>query len=62
MKVDDDMECVRCRKEIKVEQEIKKNVVIHCENCGCVMKCLDINEYISRWKTVNHITLEQQKL
>lgn len=56
------MECVRCRKEIKVEQEIKKNVVIHCENCGCVMKCLDINEYISRWKTVNHITLEQQKL
>lgn len=43
--------CLNCKKEIKVN-EIKKGINVLCE-CGCQMKCLDVNDFISRWRVVN---------
>lgn len=33
-------------------KEIKKNMIITCK-CGCQMKCLDKNDYISNWRVIN---------
>lgn len=45
------IKCVNCKEGIMVK-EIKKNMIITCE-CGCQMKCLDKNDYISNWRVIN---------
>lgn len=45
------IQCLKCNKIINVK-EIKKGTNIECE-CGCVQKCLDSDEFISRWRVVN---------
>lgn len=54
------MECSNCRKDTPVK-EIKKNTIVTCINCGCMMKCLDINEHISRWKVMNPFDIEDKR-
>ena len=45
------VQCLNCNKLITVK-EIKKGIDAICE-CGCIQKCLDKNEYISRWRVIN---------
>ena len=51
------MECFSCREDIPIKEKIKKYMIVKCESCGCTMQCLDVNEYISRWKVMSTKTL-----
>ena len=51
------MRCTKCGKSIHIKEPIKKGMVVSCV-CGCVTKCLDINEYISRWKNISTFDVE----
>ena len=54
------MECINCRKDIQVK-EIKKHMKIVCCECNCIMQCLDVDEYISRWRVMNPFDIEDKR-
>ena len=54
------VECLNCKKDISVE-EIEKYTTLTCNSCGCIMKCLDINDYISRWRVMNPFDIEDRR-
>ena len=54
------MKCSNCRNDIPVK-EVKKHMTINCNECNCIMKCLDVNEYISRWRVMNPFNIEDRR-
>ena len=54
------MECLNCKKDIPIK-EIEKYMTLTCSSCGCIMKCLDINDYISRWRVMNPFDIEDRR-
>ena len=53
------IQCLNCNKLITVK-EIKKGIDAICE-CGCIQKCLDANEHISRWRVMNPFSFEDKR-
>lgn len=53
------VQCVNCSQLIIVK-EIKKGITATCE-CGCIHKCLDKNEHISRWRVINPFDFEDKR-
>ena len=54
------MECLNCKKDIQVE-EIKKHMTVICDECNCIIRCLDVNDYISRWRVMNPFDIEDRR-
>ena len=54
------MECVNCKKDAPIK-EIKKHMTFTCSSCGCILKCLDSNDYISRWRVMNPFDIEDRR-
>ncbi len=53
------VQCLNCKTMIQVK-EIKKGIDVICR-CGCQQRCLDKNEYISRWRVVNPFSFEDKR-
>ena len=43
----ENVQCLNCKKTTIIK-ELKKGLDVNCE-CGCQQRCLDADEYISRW-------------
>jgi hypothetical protein len=54
------VECLNCKKDAPIK-EIKKHMTFTCSSCGCIMKCLDSNDYISRWRVMNPFDIEDKR-
>ena len=54
------VQCLNCNKLIIVE-ELKKGLDVVCK-CGCIQRCLDNNEYISRWRVINPFSFEDKRI
>ena len=54
------MECSNCRNDIPIK-EVKKHMTINCNECNCIMKCLDVDDYISRWRVMNPFDIEDRR-
>ena len=53
------IQCLNCKKTIVIK-ELKKGLDVNCE-CGCQQRCLDTNEYISRWRVMNPFNFEDKR-
>ena len=51
--------CPNCSKELSVK-EVKKGATVLCD-CGCLQKCLDANEHLSRWRVMNPFDFEDKR-
>lgn len=47
----ENVQCLNCKKTINIK-ELKQGLDVNCE-CGCQQRCLDTDEYISRWRVIN---------
>lgn len=53
------IQCLNCKKIIAIK-ELKKGLDVNCE-CGCQQRCLDTDEYISRWRVMNPFSFEDKR-
>ena len=54
------MKCLNCKNNIEIK-EIKKHMSITCDECGCIMTCLGVDDCISRWRVVNPFNIEDRR-
>ena len=54
------MNCLNCENKIDVV-EIKKHITLVCDDCGFIMKCLDVKDDISNWRVVNPFDIEDRR-
>lgn len=47
-------------KKINNYKRIQKGLDVNCE-CGCQQRCLDTDEYISRWRVMNPFSFEDKR-
>ena len=51
--------CLNCANPIMVHR-IEKGTTLACD-CGCVQKCLGVDEDVSRWRVMNPFDLEGKR-
>lgn len=54
------MNCINCGEHIQVKTVVR-NMTLTCSSCGCIMKCLDSNGYISRLRVMNPFDIEDKR-
>lgn len=54
------MECLNCKSNVNVV-EIEKYMTLVCEDCNCIMKCLDVKENVSNWRVMNPFDIEDRR-
>ena len=55
----ENVQCLNCKKTTIIK-ELKKGLDVNCE-CGCQQRCLDADEYISRWWVMNPFSFEDNR-
>lgn len=45
------MKCMNCENIIQ-DVEIDLGIENICSECGCIHKCIDLDEFISRWTII----------
>lgn len=53
------VQCVNCKEYVYLKK-IEKGAVANCD-CGCIQKCIDYNEHISRWRVLNPFSFEDRR-
>lgn len=54
------IQCLNCKQIIELK-EITIGCKVNCE-CGCIQRCLDKDEYISRWIIINPFLLNDKTI
>lgn len=56
-----EIQCINCKDMIPTYEQITKGIQATCDKCGCIMKCLDKNDFISRWRVINPMDIEDKR-